>query len=193
MNGDEGGKKRVVKLYFGIAIIAAVGLGSIFAANVLITKPNSKSEFGEGVYKIKACDSFIRMNLISGATGALGAAPGLSPLTGITITSLNTRACKSTTFTIDAYDTSAQQTPLYRTDGQVALCGDSPCTPGTNSQNDVVVNIDALGNVTLGKPDDFHSITFDPGTAVYKVTFTQPTILANEIGNLTIQSSALGS
>ena len=192
MNGDEGGKKRVVKLYFGIAIIAAVGLGSIFAANVSITKPNSKSEFGEGVYKIKACDSFIRMNLISGATVAFGAAPGLSPLTGISITSLNTRACKSTTFTIDAYDTSAQQTPLYRTDGQVALCGDSPCIPGTNSQNDVVVNIDASGNVALGNPDDFHSITFDPATAVFRVIFIQPTILANEIGNLTIQSSALG-
>jgi hypothetical protein len=192
MNGDEGGNKRVVKLYFGIAIIAAVGLGSIFAANVSITKPNSKSEFGEGVYKIKACDSFIRLNLISGATGTLGAAPGLSPLTGISIVSLNTRACKSTTFTIDAYDTSKQQTPLYRTDGQAALCGDSPCTSGTNSQNDVVVNIDASGNVTLGNPDDFHAITFDPNTAVYKVTFTQPTILANEIGNLTIQSGSLG-
>ena len=192
MDGSQDGNKRVIKLYLGIAIIVAVGLGSIFAANISITKPNIKSEFGEGVYKIKACDSFVRLNLVSGATGELGAAPGLSPLTGISIMSLNTRACKGTTFTIDGYDTSKQQTPLYRTDGQVALCSDSPCSPGTNSQNDVVVNIDSSGNVTLGSPDDFHAITFDPNTAIYKVTFSQPTILANEVGNLTIQSGPLG-
>jgi hypothetical protein len=106
--------------------------------------------------------------------------------------SLNTQACKGTTFTIDAYDTSAQQTPLYRTDGQVALCSDSPCTPGSNSQNDVVVNIDHLGTVSLGSADGFHALVFDPKTAIYRVTFTQPTILANEVGNLTIQSGPLG-
>ena len=192
MDGDQSSNRRVIKLYVGIAIIVAVGLGSIFAANISITKPNIKNEFGEGVYKIKACDSFVRLNLISGATGELGAAPGLSPLTGISIMSLNTQACKGTTFTIDAYDTSAQQTPLYRTDGQVALCSDSPCTPGSNSKNDVVVNIDHLGTVSLGSADGFHALAFDPKTAIYRVTFTQPTILANEVGNLTIQSGPLG-
>jgi hypothetical protein len=191
MDGDEGGGKRVVKLYVGIAIIAAVGLSSIFAASISITKPHSVTEFSQGVYKIKACDSFIRMNLISGETGVLGAPAGLSPLTGISIVSLNPHACKNTTFTIDAYDSSSIQTPLYRTDGQVALCSDSACTPGANSQNDVVVNIDGVGNVALASPDEFHAISYDSKTAIYRITFAQPTVLANDVGSLTIQSGPL--
>jgi len=190
MNGEEGGGKRVAKLYAGIGILAAVGLSSIFAASISITKPHSVTEFSQGVYKIKACDSFVRMNLISGETGVLGAPAGLSPLTGISIVSLNPQACKNTTFTIDAYDSSAAQTPLYRTDGQVALCSDAPCTPGS-SQKDLVVNIDGAGNVALASPDEFHLMSYDSKTAIYRISFSQPTVLANDVGSLTIQSGPL--
>jgi hypothetical protein len=191
MDQNQGSGKPLAKLFLGIAVLVLVGIGSIVAANITLIAPNTKSEFGQGVYKIKACDSFIRMDLVSGATGELGAPAGLSPLTGISISSLDSRVCQGTTFTINAYDTGSQQTPLYRTDGQVALCRDVPCTPGTTSQNDLVVNIDAAGAVSLGNPDNFHSISFDATTSVYKISIVQPTILANEVGRLTIQSAKL--
>lgn len=193
MDESQSSNKRLVKLYLGVALIAIVGIGSILAANITLFKANTKSEFGQGVYKIKACDSFIRMDLISGTTGELGAPSGLSPLTGISISSLDSRVCKGTTFTINAYDTTAQQTPLYRTDNQIALCKDVVCTPGTNSQNDLIVNIDASGAVSLGNPDEFHAIAFDPKTSIYRISIAQPTILANEVGRLTIQSSKLSA
>jgi hypothetical protein len=193
MEANQSSRKRLVKLSLGVALIAVVGLGSILAANITLLKPNSTSEFGQGVYKIKACDSFIRMDLVSGTTGELGAPSGLSPLTGISISSLDSKVCKGTTFTVNAYDTTAQQTPLYRTDGQVALCRDVLCTPGSNSQNDLIVNIDATGAVSLGNPDNFHSISFDADTGVYKISIVQPTILANEVGRLTIQSAKLAA
>jgi len=193
MDESQSSNKRLVKLYLGVALIAIVGIGSILAANITLFKANTKSEFGQGVYKIKACDSFIRMDLISGTTGELGAPSGLSPLTGISISSLDSRVCNGTTFTINAYDTTSQQTPLYRTDGQIALCKDVLCTPGTNSQNDLIVNIDASGAVSLGNPDEFHAIAFDPKTSIYRISIVQPTILANEVGRLTIQSAKLSA
>lgn len=188
---SEFDSKKSYNFFFGILLLALVGFGSIFAANITITKPQTSVEFGEGVYKIKACDTYIHMNLISGATGELGAPPGLSPLRGISISSLNPTACKNTTFTINAFDTTSYQIPLYRTDSQIALCTDLPCTPGVNSANDVTINISSNAQVALANPDSFHDLTYDKTTGVYKVNFQQPTILANEIGNLTIQSAPL--
>ena len=190
MDSDFGSKKPN-SLFIGVLLLALVGFGSILAASITITKPQSSVEFGEGVYKIKACDSYIHMNLISGATGELGAPSGLSPLRGISISSLNPTACKNTTFTINAYDTTAFQTPLYRTDGQIALCSDLPCTPGVNSESSVTININAKAVVNLANADSFHDLVFDKATGIYRVEFQQPTILANEIGNLTIQSAPL--
>ena len=193
MENTSGINPRLVKLYSGIAVLAAVGLGSIFAASISINSVHSSAEFGQGVYKIKACDSFVRLNLISGATGTQGAPAGLSALRGISIVSLDPKACKNTTFTINAFDSSASQTPFYRTDGVSALCIQDPCTPGLNSQNDLKVDIDVHSVVTLAAPDDFHSMTLDAKTGIYTITFAQPTILANEIGRLTIQSGNLAS
>ena len=99
--------------------------------------------------------------------------------------------CKNTTFTINAYDTTAFQTPLYRIDGQIALCSDLPCTPGVNSESSVTININAKAVVNLANADSFHDLVFDKATGIYRVEFQQPTILANEIGNLTIQSAPL--
>ena len=131
------------------------------------------------------------MNLISGETGQFGAPPGLSALIGISISSLNPFACKNTTFTINGYEIDRSQTPLYRTDGQVSLCNDSQCAPGTNSENDVTININGAGEVSLGNPDLFHTLSYDKNTGVFRVDFLQPTMLANQIGNLTIQSGPL--
>ena len=193
MNSNRGLNARLIKLYLGIAIIIVVGFGSIFAASITLNNSRSSTEFGQGVYKIKSCDSYVRLNLISGPTGTLGAAPGLSALTGISIASLDPKACKGTTFTINAYDITASQTPFYRTDSHTILCSDDPCVPGTNSQNDLTINIDAQSKVALGTPDDFHAMLFDPNTAIYTINFAQPTILANEIGRLTIQSGKMAS
>jgi hypothetical protein len=193
MQSSRGATARLVKLYSGIAIIIVVGFGSIFAASITLNSAHSTAEFGQGVYKIKACDSYVRLNLNSGTTGAQGAPAGLSALTGISITSLDPKACKGTTFTINAYDLTASQTPLFRIDGHPLLCSDDRCTAGSNSQNDITINIDSHAQVALASPDDFHSLNFDSKTAIYTVAFSQPTILASEIGRLTIQSGNMAS
>jgi hypothetical protein len=57
----------------------------------------------------------------------------------------------------------------------------------------LIVNIDASGAVSLGNPDEFHAIAFDPKTSIYRISIVQPTILANEVGRLTIQSAKLSA
>ena len=48
---SEFDSKKSYNFLFGILLLALVGFGSIFAANITITNPKTSVEFGEGVYK----------------------------------------------------------------------------------------------------------------------------------------------
>ena len=55
---------------------------------------------------------------------------------------------------------------------------------------DVVdLTINSQGLVALTHANSFHSLAFDSRTSVYTIEFLQPTILANDVGRLLIQSS----
>jgi hypothetical protein len=161
----------------GGAVIVLASLGSSLASNVAIGDGDGTTEFGQGEFTLKACDSWIQLNLISGTTGQYGAPAGLSALTGITIQGLDVNQCKSTKFTLQAFDNSARLLPLYRT--------------GENSEAQVVVTVSASKVVELESPDSYHSLTFDNSLGVYNILFAQPAQLAQDINNLTIQSSPL--
>ena len=88
------------KLIFGLLITIVTGISSIFAGNISFTNANATVEYGQGIYQIAACDDWVRVNMIAGATGENGAPEGLSALTGLTISSLDTQACAGTEFTI---------------------------------------------------------------------------------------------
>lgn len=181
---------RQGKLGLGILILFLTGFGSVLAANMSINSGVTTREFGQGTYQIKACDSWIKLDLLTGATGERGAPVGLSALTGITISGLDTKACASTFFSISILDSNAQKLPIYRTDRFVSLCGELRCVQGENSQEELALAISANGKVTLSLEDPFHLLSYDPNTAVYSVTLVQPSILANEVGRLNIQSSS---
>jgi hypothetical protein len=182
-------KPRSAKFSAGLLIIFLTGTGTVLAANVSIKTDVVTKEFGQGTYQIKACDSWIRMNLMSAGTGELGAPAGLSALSGITITNLDTHACAKTFFSIDILNSVGDKLPIYRTDGAESLCADLPCTQGSTSEQEIGLAINASGVVSLLSQDAFHTLQFDPNTAIYSVRFTQPTILANDVGRLIIQSS----
>jgi hypothetical protein len=189
MNYKE--RERTIKLYIGAFILVATGMGSILAANIFISTPSSGQEFGQGEYLIKTCDTWIRLDLQSGATGEAGAPEGFSPLTGISISGLDAKQCAGTSFSVGVIDRYGFDLPLYRTDGQVGMCSDVLCTDTINSFNTFTLNIDAQGTVGLQSTDLFHELAFDQTNGVYTVHFAQPTILARDIARLTIQSSNL--
>ena len=171
-------KSYALRAVLGGAVIVIATLGSSLAANISIGSTEGTTEFGQGEFTLKACDSWIQLNLISGPTGEYGAPEGLSALTGITIQGLDAQRCKSTKFSLQAFDGSVNLLPLYRTDGE-------------NSVAEVVITVSESKLVALDNPDQFHQLTYDDSLGIYKITFTKPAQLARDITNLSLQSSAL--
>jgi hypothetical protein len=184
-------KGRAVRALAGAGVIALASLGSALASNISIGSSAGEVEFGQGEFTLKACDSWIQLNLLSGATGQYGAPAGLSALTGITIQGLNAAQCKSTQFTIAAIDQGLNPLPLYRTDGKSQLCSSNPCQVGVTAKSDLIFQVSSSGVVGLRTADLYRTMTFDSSLGIYKIVFTKPAQLARDITNLTIQSTAL--
>lgn len=190
MNREPRG--RIFRAITGAGIILLASLGSVLAANIAIGNSNQPTEFGQGVFSFKACDSWIQMDLVNGATGKNGAPSGLSALTGITIQGLDASKCKSTRFTIRAIDSSNKVLPIYRTDKKSQMCTVSPiCVIGKTAESDLVVEVSSRGSVSLSDSDDYHSMSYSSSTGIYTISFDQPGQLARDVANLTIQSASI--
>ena len=187
----QSSKNYALRAVMGGAVIVLASLGSSLASNVAIGDGDGTTEFGQGEFTLKVCDSWIQLNLESGATGQYGAPAGLSALTGITIQGLNAAQCKSTRFTIQAIDQSMSPLPIYRTDGNSILCSSTPCQIGVNAESDLIFQVSSSGVVALSNSNQYRTMTFDDSLGIYEITFTKPAQLARDITNLTIQSSAL--
>jgi hypothetical protein len=184
-------KPRALRASAGALIVLVATLGSALAANIAIGNSPKGSEFGQGTFTIKACDTWIQLNLLAGATGQYGAPAGLSALTGISVQGLMPSQCPSTKFTFQALDSSGKVLPLYRTSNTAELCSAKPfCNIGKNSESDLILSISASGVVTLFNPDSYHQLSYNSTTGIYTFSFTQPGQLAQSIATLTLQSSA---
>jgi len=168
----------MTKLIIGLLLTILTGIGSIFAGNFSMGQFASALEYGQGVYKISACDDWVRVNLSAGATGEHGAPEGLSALTGVVISSLDTRACSGTEFTISAVDEENNPLSMYRTGELVGPA-------------EIKLQIDADGNLTSSIPSSVYLIDHNPQTADFTITFVNPAILANSVGRLNIQTASL--
>jgi len=168
----------MAKLIAGLLLTIVTAIGSIFAGNFSMGNYASAVEYGQGVYKIEACDGWVRVNIIAGATGEHGAPEGLSALTGVVISSLDTRACAGTEFTISAVDEENNPLAMYRT-------GD------LGGPAEIKLQIDAEGNLTSSIPSSVYLIDQNPLTADFAITFVNPAILANSVGRLNIQTASL--
>ena len=179
---------RVIKLYLGAFILVVTGMGSILAANININTAARGQEFGQGEYRIKACDSWVNLDIIQGATGENGAPEGFSPLTGIAIFGLDTKQCSKISFTISALDANGTVLPLYRTDSLPQMCGASDCEDPTINNSHLTLDIDASGNAALAYPNAFHQLSYDATNGTYRIAVNQPGLLAKDVVRLNIQS-----
>jgi len=179
---------RVIKLYLGAFILVVTGMGSIFAANININTAARGQEFGQGEYRIKACDSWVNLDIIQGTTGEMGAPEGFSPLTGIAISGLDTKQCSKISFTISALDANGTVLPLYRTDSIPQMCGVKDCDDPKVNNSHLTLDLDASGNATLADPNAFHRLSYDAITGTYSISVNQPGLLAKDVVRLNIQS-----
>jgi len=175
----------------GILILTLVAIGGSFAATININSSGS-SEFSQGVYKIAACDDWVRINM--GQTTA--EYEGLSRINSFVIDGFDPFACKSTSFKVQAYKTGDPDTsprPLYY---DVA---------NSETVTSVSLLIDGSGNVQLAKNlgdpptltgigtfDDEHQLTYDDVTGTFTVSFSaHPLALMGDIYYLKISSDPL--
>lgn len=190
MKGNARG--QVIRALIGAGFILIASLGTVLAGSIAIGSSTNGMEFGRGVYQIKACDSWIQLDLVSGTTGQMGAPEGLSALTGVSIQGLDANQCKSTKFTIRGMSSTNNVLPLYRTDKKVQMCSVNPiCVIGKTAESDLVITVSSRASVALSGTDSYRSMSYSSSTGIYKIVFSQPGQLARDISNLTIQSSAV--
>ena len=182
---------RSIKFNIGASILLTATIGTALAANFAMGAPDIGTEFGQGVYELKACDSWIQLNVIAGSTGKNGAPAGYSALTGVSIEGLDATKCKNTHFTIGGIGAAGDDISIYRTDSSLSLCSNELCVPDRTSQTSFSLIINDLSQVSLVKTDGYHSLSFNNQTGVYIVSFKQPAVLASDIAQLTIQSSGI--
>lgn len=84
--------KRKIALIFA-TLLGIAYLASTFAANISINS-NNRIEFGQGIYNLKACDSFVGINLRSGS-GA-----NLDKVRFLDLSGFDKTKCKNKFFTI---------------------------------------------------------------------------------------------
>ena len=164
----------MTRLVIGLALSIITGISSILAGNISFGNNSQSFEYGQGVYRIEACDDWIRMNIVSGATGEFGAPAGLSALTGVVISSLDTKACAGTELTISAVDEQGDRPPMYATDGL----------------GNMEIQIDSLGNLISTSSSDY-IVDHDPITSNFTINFVNPRTLANSVGGLIVQTAPI--
>lgn len=160
-----------------IAALTLASLGSVLASSISINT-SKNLEFGQGVFLIKACDSWVTLNLIAGATGTYGAPAGVSPLTGLTLSGLNTKTCAGIQFTLKAKDSNSADLPLYTAKKSAKV-------------SSVILKVAADSSVALDFTDQYRTLTYSSTTGIYTISFTNPASTAPEVAQLTIESAVI--
>jgi hypothetical protein len=192
-------------------IIVALGFSTTLAANISLNG-NKKTEFGQGLYLIKACDQWISVglvpdNVISSPTTGWPSIPAgtdtptytagsASKVKQIVLYGLDTVKCRGTNIKMQLYHgTYAQPIPIF--------------TDGNGTSNRVIFNIpnnatatfaDRESNVNfinnygaiIGSPnwDDGYEALYASGTAAtYTIAFTQPLAMVPDISRVTFESA----
>lgn len=165
----KGARRAKIKSLLPIgALVAVVALGSTLAANINLNG-NTAVEFGQGVAQTTACDSQILVTPISSfqndeESGFMFSGLGLSGVDTTDQTN-SSEGCAGKTFTIKAYDGSENLlTPTYT----IAVRANGNFTSEDGSASTGIGNDET----------DYSTLNFD-----------SPTILAEDVFRITIESS----
>jgi len=163
---------------FFVSVIMAT-----FAANITINT-NNRIEFGQGVYIVQACNSWIRISLSYGSTE--GNLEGKSLITSFIIDGLDTEQCKSSNIEFKAFSESGQL-DLFESEG-------GPESESRAVHNIITLKIDDEEEVTLvdelGSPfvSDLVFLSTDLTTKTYFVDFENPLAYVADLTSITVET-----
>jgi hypothetical protein len=196
---QESSRSSRAKLNIGIFLLIMGVLGSTFAANISLS--GGRTEFGQGIFQVKACDQWVGINLVTGEGAA-------NPyVVNVEILGLDPRLCKGTIFRIKFFSTgSTQELPVFVSGGPSGTLTDSVTatsvvtritkTAYTGSTQtaygdwayDAMTLIDPQGR-DIGYADDFQLVEYYKGTGIYVVAPTYPRLLATSVNSITIETA----
>jgi hypothetical protein len=192
-DGDEAiGRRssRKFKLSLGALLILLAGLATTVAANVTINNKGS-TEFGQGLFTLKACDSWIGVTLVPSAiTG------GNYYVQNMKIYGLDAVACAGTNLQFQLFKT-GQSTPLNiftDSDGtannRILLHIAQNASSTTRGQSITLIN---GAGVNFGYHDTYENINYDATTGVYTWTVygnSTPLALMSDVNSVVVQSTS---
>jgi len=180
-----------------LALVTLGYFGTALAARITINN-QQKIEFGQGIFRIAACDSFINLQLnpspatYSGTDANGNAYSGMSRVQNILISGLNTVQCAGKNLQIH----------LYSGGSNIAMSLFTDTGPSTVNRALLVVNTDATtapalaltivnGNgVNIGRYDAYEYLNYSSSTGNYTLTFTSPLALMADVTNVTLESTS---
>jgi len=195
-------------LVIGTALaLVATGLAAKITINA-----GGKLEFGQGVFQVRACDTWIGVGLSStnsvyqaGNPTSQGGGGGYSAIQNVIIYGLNPAACNNTNLRLAFYKT-GNSNPLYLYQGagasgavnaQYLTLRVSSSIPPSGDTNlyDQVTLITPAGQVLSNYADSYFQI--DPGLTnagvwdgSFDITFNTPLCLVSDVNTVTLQSAS---
>lgn len=197
------------KLFFAL-IFALIFGGSTLAANFSINGNSGQGiEFGQGVFRISACDGFISIALFPTAATY----NGLSRVQTVELLGLNPDKCSGKLLRFKFYGSSGNVLNLYTgTIESTPGSGSSTSTVGAATtltiydtstawnQNTTTYSNYAAKALTLinqagfnvGYSDDYLSLTYNKRTGGYKIFLSEPLCLMSDVYDISVESAPLG-
>ena len=166
-------KRKVTGLFF---VFLAIAWGASTLAGTITINANNRIEFGQGVYNLKACDSFVRLDPRSGSGGTL--------VQYLDISGFDKSKCRNKYFAI-RFQNNGTDLALF-----------------SNGSKRIVLHVDDLENPTVslvytygidsGKDipadgDSLQKITY--ATGVYTIEFLSPIITVSSVTGTTFESA----
>lgn len=157
----------LIKL-LAIGVCAYFVIQSTYAANITLNTGSPK-EFGQGVQVTSACSGNTSLSLAPSNTFVNASGAGAYKLSAVTVSNIPS-SCYGVDFKFQVYDSATSSTPL-------AIFG---------ATNPSAIIYNNSGTFTKGTGSGY-TVTTLSGTS-FKVEFTSPVALTNDIGEFTIQS-----
>jgi len=194
---DEKPRRRKGKLFGGAALLTYALIGAGLAQTITLNE-NGRVEFGQGVYTLKACDSFISITLTpseaiySGIRAdSVTVYTNASRVKSVIVFGLDTVKCAGKTVKVQVYALgSATPMNLFTDSGSLAV---SRALFKVNSdvntvRQNAVTFIDGYGD-NQGYSDDYESLSYDANNGAYSLVFTYPLALVADVINVTIETA----
>ena len=201
---ESSGRRWIRNPKFIFLLAASLIFGvSTLASNFSLG--GGRTEFGQGVFRVKACDSWISVGLFPTAATY----SGLSRVQSVELIGLDPAACKGNLLRFQFFDsTTASALPMYvgvvRTDTATATAEtgtatilsvfdtSTPFSSGTyaNYARRALTLVNQAGvNISYG--DDYLAITYNATSGSWKINMFQPLCPMGSVYRITVESASL--